>query len=485
MSSSKLQEEEGYATTQLASDTGPRPASRPGVDSTSRWAGKRLDHFDVEAPLARGGMGVVYTARDRSLDRRVAVKVLPDELADQPELQERFIREARAQARLASPHVAHIYYIGRTPVAEGERASLFFAMELVPGGALDELLERGERLAPERARQLMLQVARGLRDAHSAGIIHRDIKPSNLLLDASGAVKIADFGVAKPIDGDDVKITQEGAVVGSPLYLPPEQAKGEPVDHRADMYSLGCSFYHLLSGRPPFDAATPLAVVSKHLTEQAPPLAEIVPSTPPRLAAIIDKLLRKAPADRFRDYAELIGALDAAAPEATQFAGFWVRGAAVGIDVVIAGVLIAVFGWPGLVLHLGYVTLGTSLRGQTIGKYLFSLEVRRTDGVRLGLVRALARTVASMWLPFLAGITILLTEGRERLTVTIERMQPAEVEAFNALVVALAVGNALLTLLFVGGLTLAAFHPEKRAAHDLVVGTSVSYRLKPRKAAPS
>ena len=223
---------DAYDTTLLAESgsraTGPR-SSPPGRDSSpDHWVGTQFDHFQIEGPLGRGGMGDVYRGHDDSLDRRVAIKVLPDEYADQQELYERFIREARAQAKLNSSHVAHIYYIGRTPPRRmGHKGSLFFAMELVEGGALEDVLERGETLDCERARTLMIQVARGLQDALDAGIVHRDIKPSNLLLDRNGNVKIADFGVAKPIRGDiDSKITQEGAVVGSPLYMAPEQARG-------------------------------------------------------------------------------------------------------------------------------------------------------------------------------------------------------------------------------------------------------------------
>ena len=172
-------------------------------------------------------------------------------------------------------------------------------MELVEGGALEAVLEAGETLEPERARRLMLEVARGLKDAVAAGIIHRDIKPSNLLLDKSGAIKIADFGVAKPIGGTDSKITQEGAIVGSPLYMAPEQARGEEVDHRADMYSMGCTFYHLLSGKPPFDGPTPIAVVAKHLTTPAPPLGEARAKVPSKLVAIIERLMAKDAAARF------------------------------------------------------------------------------------------------------------------------------------------------------------------------------------------
>jgi uncharacterized RDD family membrane protein YckC/tRNA A-37 threonylcarbamoyl transferase component Bud32 len=442
--------------------------------------GARFDHFDVETPLGRGGMGDVYKGHDASLDRRVAIKVLPDEYADQPELYERFIREARAQAMLNSPHVAHIYYIGRTPPRQkGHPGSLFFAMELVEGGALEDVLDRGETLEPERARALAIQIAHGLQAALEAGIVHRDIKPSNLLLDKNGNVKIADFGVAKPIKGDvDSKITQEGAVVGSPLYMAPEQARGEAIDHRADMYALGCTLYHLLTGTPPFTGPTPLAVVSKHLTEKPRSLSEANPKVPRALVRIVERLLEKDPNRRYASYTELVAALEAAAPQAVRHAGFWTRGAAVGVDVVIATTVIGFLGWPGLFLHLIYVTIAHAWRGQTLGKFLMSLEARRPDGRKLGLGRSFARTVTSMWLPFLVGAVILVTEGRGGLKIAIEQIQLQNVDAFKGLLYAIALGNALLSLLYMLGLGLAAFHPQKRAAHDLVVGSEVVYRLK-------
>ncbi len=459
-------------------ESGPRPARDSSAGALDAWVGARFDHFDVLEPVARGGMGAVYVGRDISLDRKVAIKVLPDELAESPELQERFIREARALARLNSRHVAHIYYIGRTPPSTATgKSSLFFAMELMEGGALESALDEGRVLEPENARQLMIQVAQGLRDAQAAGIVHRDIKPSNLLLTAAGDVKIADFGVAKPMHPGDSKITQDGAVVGSPLYMAPEQARGDDVDHRADMYALGCTFFHLLSGQPVFDGKTPLAVVSRHLTERAVSLAERAPAVPAKLTAIVDRLLQKAPDQRFATYDALLADLAAARPEAARNGGFWARGAAVAIDVALAGLVISVLGVAGLALHLVYVTLAHARYGQTIGKFLLHLQVRRTDGGRLGIGRSLARTVASMWFPFLTGLVILLTQGGGGLTLAIEQIQLTDVDAFQALVLGVAVSNLLSSLLFAAGLALAAFHPGKRAMHDLVVGSEVVYRL--------
>ncbi|MEO7330729.1 MAG: serine/threonine-protein kinase, partial [Minicystis sp.] len=232
----------GLDATLPVSDSGVVVTPARISSSPDRHESGRLDHFIVDRKLGSGGMGAVYFARDASLDRPVAIKILPDELALKAEAQERFIREAQAQARLSSPHVVQIYFIGHVPASPGLSGprsglgSLYFAMELVDGGSLEQLLDRGERLDPEDARRLMIQVAAGLRDAHVAGIVHRDIKPGNLLLDRKRDVKIADFGLAKPRD-PKLGLTREGAVLGTPLYMAPEQAMGEPLDHRADMYS--------------------------------------------------------------------------------------------------------------------------------------------------------------------------------------------------------------------------------------------------------
>lgn len=465
---------DAFGTTVLA-ESGPRPSAPETAHE--QWAGARFDHFELARPLGSGGMGAVFEAHDTSLDRRVAIKVLPPGLADSEELQERFVREARAQARLTSPHVARIYHIGRTPEAAG-RTSMYFAMELVDGGDLERLAASAERMEPERARQLMLEVAAGLRDAHAAGIIHRDIKPSNLLLEKSGKLKIADFGVAKPVTSGSSQITRDGDVVGSPLYMSPEQARGDTVDHRADMYSVGCTFFHLLTGKPPFDAKTPVAVISKHLTEPPPSVTDLAPEVPKRLAAIVQQLMAKEPEKRYASYEALIAALEEAAPEKVRYAGFWARGAALAIDVASASIVIGLLGVPGMFAHLAYVTLAHAWRGQTLGKYLMSLTVRRLDGSPLGVGRAAARTVASMWLPFFAGLVILLTEGRGGLAEAVRQIRITDVDAFKGLVLAIVLGNALLSLLYAAGLGLAAFHPQKRAAHDLVVGSEVLYRLR-------
>ncbi len=455
--------------------------------SSQRWLGLQVDHFRVERTLGRGGMGIVYGARDMSLDRPVALKVLPEELtfaspSARQILEERFIREARAQAKLNSPHVVHIYYIGHLPAPEGGAGSLYFAMELVDGAPLEATLDRRALLDPEEARQLMLQVAHGLRDAYRAGIIHRDIKPSNILRDKNGYVKIADFGIAKPLDQEgDKSITQDGILLGTPLYMAPEQARGEAVDHRADMYAFGATFHHLIAGEPPYDAPTPIAVLAKHFSEPVPKLAALVKDVPPALAAIIEKMLGKTREERFDSYDDLIAALEAAAPESKSYVGFWARGAAATMDMVVTGGLIALLGWVGLVVHFFYVILATGLRGQTIAKYLMRFQVQRPDGRRLGLLRSSVRTVSSLWFPFLIGALTLVTRGKEDLRIGVERMGPTALSELKSVMFAVYVSHALLTLLYLAGLAVAAFHPKKRALHDMLADSEVVYRLTPRK----
>jgi uncharacterized RDD family membrane protein YckC len=491
---------EAFAASGVAATTALLPASvdhpapggsapRASLPSIDRHESRPLDHFVVGKRLGGGGMGAVYLAHDASLDRAVAIKILPDELALKTEAQERFIREAQAQARLSSPNVVQIYFIGRVPaevappsphaeVAGGAaHGSLYFAMELAPGGSLEALLERGERLLPEDARRQMIQVTRGLRDAYAEGIVHRDIKPGNLLLGRDGAVKIADFGLAKPRD-PNLGLTRDGAVLGTPLYMAPEQAMGDPLDHRADMYALGATFYHLLTGSTPFDAPNAVAMIARHLTSPPPRVRERAPSVPLRLAAIVERLMAKDRAARYATYDDLLAALDAAAPERIEPAGFWTRGAATAIDLVGASLLIGLLGGFGLVVYIVAITVAHGFYGQTLGKYLLRIEVQSLDGGRLGFPRALARTFAGLWLPFLIALLILLTQGLRALQGNV--VQLAKIERFRELIVPIIGSYAVLTLLYVAGFLVAALHRQKRGAHDMIVGSQVVYRLGPR-----
>ncbi|MGE0791214.1 MAG: protein kinase [Sandaracinaceae bacterium] len=452
--------------------------SDPGVTLN----GTRLDHYDIHERLGQGGMGEVYAATDTSLDRPVAIKVLRADVTH-GDMRERFMREARAQARFNHPNIVHIYYIGERPTPDGE-GSLFFAMERVGGGDLDDRLRKGERMTPEEARKAMIQVAQGLRAAHRAGVIHRDIKPSNLMLGDDGLIKIADFGLAKPMDGDN-QITQEGALVGSPYYIAPEQAIGDDVDHRCDMYAMGAAFYHLLAGHPPFEGPRPLAVVAKHLADDVPPLIHEAPEVPPPLAKIVERLLNKKPKDRYDDYDALIEALEAAAPEHRTHSPIMTRLFAAMLDFLVAGVLIGFLGWIGLLIYVGIVTVGHAWRGQSPAKYLLGIEVMRDDGSKPGWLRSAARTIVSLWMPILAGGIIALTSGVPELLDTIENLRPDSLDQLQGVLYAMAISHGALTLLYLVGLGVAMFHPARKTLHDFACGTVVVYKLKKPKKKPA
>jgi len=196
--------------------------------------------------------------------------------------------------------------------------------------------------------------------------VHRDIKPSNLLINHSGLVKVADFGLAKQMS-EDASITQEGTVIGTPLYMSPEQSQGEVVDHRSDIYSLGAAFYHILSGKPPFVANTPLGIMVKHVTQKLPSLHGLRTDLPEGVVAIIERMMAKDPDARFQTYRALIDALEAARPRSTTSAGFWVRAIAVSVDwalISLLSILIGEVAWIGYIMYFIGCWWG---KGQTLG----------------------------------------------------------------------------------------------------------------------
>jgi uncharacterized RDD family membrane protein YckC len=244
----------------------------------------------------------------------------------------------------------------------------------------------------------MIAVAEALDLAHKRGIVHRDVKPSNLLVDETGQVKVADFGLAKQTEGD-LQLTQQGEVLGSPLYMSPEQAQGEATDHRSDVYSRGATFFHLVTGRPPFEAKTAVGVIAKHLSAPLPSLRSLAPDVPPAFAAVIERALAKDPAQRFADYRELIDALAAARPGVIARAGFFVRAAAVVVDVVLMSLLAIPLGHAIWLALAAYLLLGWWRYGATIGQWLFRLRVRTLEGGRLTLPTAFFRVLAIHWAP--------------------------------------------------------------------------------------
>jgi serine/threonine-protein kinase len=235
----------------------------------------KLGDFKFLELLGEGGMGAVYRARQESLARDVAVKILPERLTRNPKFVQRFYREARAAAGLVHPNVVQIYSIGQ----DEDRGVHYYAMELVRGQDLAQILKGGVRFSVDQALTIVLQAAEGLAAAAESGLIHRDIKPANMMLSPKGQVKIMDFGLAKMAAGDAIDVTEAGSIVGTASYMSPEQGLGKELDFRTDIYSLGAVLYELLTGRPPFKADDPSAVIYLHVYEQPKRPGELNPSS--------------------------------------------------------------------------------------------------------------------------------------------------------------------------------------------------------------
>ena len=247
--------------------------------------------YSLERELGRGGMGVVYLAREVRLDRLVAIKLLPPHHADDSHLRDRFLREARTAAKLSHPHIIPIFAVDEVG------AFVFFAMAYVAGETLTERVRRRGPLPPSEAGRLLREVAWALAYAHSQGLVHRDVKPDNIMLEeATGRALVADFGIAGQVRG--AAGLDGGEVIGTPEFMSPEQALGEHVDGRSDMYALGIVGYFALSGKLPFEAGKATEVLAKQITEPAPPLASVAAAVPRRLAHAIDRCLEKDPGDR-------------------------------------------------------------------------------------------------------------------------------------------------------------------------------------------
>jgi serine/threonine-protein kinase len=268
----------------------------PGRDIS----GVTLGDFQVERLLGRGGMGEVYLARQISLQRPVALKVLRPDLLTKPVYLSRFEAEATAVARLNHPNIVHIYTLGSI---EGIR---FIAMEYVQGTNLRDYINKKGALEFPLALSIMKQAGVAVGAAGELGLIHRDIKPENLLLTRKGQVKVADFGLCRDLDAGPMNLTQTGLTLGTPLYMSPEQAQGHALDHRSDLYSLGVTFYHTLAGVPPFKADSPLALALKHVKDTPASLAVHRPEIPAELDRLVLKLMAKSPDDRYQSAAEML-----------------------------------------------------------------------------------------------------------------------------------------------------------------------------------
>ena len=264
--------------------------------------GQTIGGCEVKHRLGRGGMGVVYLARQESMHREIALKVLSAHVRVQSQAAERFLEEARAGAELGHPNVVRVYDFGE------ERGHLYLAMEYLPGGCLEDLLNHTDRILPAGALQMCLDAAQGLGYAERLGIVHRDIKPDNLLLDDEGNTKIGDLGIALRLDGStDLERRQ---VIGTPHYMAPEQATGQGVDHRTDIYALGGTLYRMLSGRAPFSGSTPEELMEKAVEEEPQHLCDFVDGVSFSLSRLVGRMMAKDPNRRPQNFAELIPTLE-------------------------------------------------------------------------------------------------------------------------------------------------------------------------------
>jgi tRNA A-37 threonylcarbamoyl transferase component Bud32/uncharacterized RDD family membrane protein YckC len=383
--------------------------------------GSRLAHYEIERVLGSGAMGTVYRAHDTSLDRAVAVKVLRSRLAEDPAVVERFVREARAAARVNHPNLTHIYFVG------SEQGCNYFAMEYVPGTTFEEEIAARGPMPLARFVDVIVQSARGLSAAHGAGVVHRDVKPSNLMLLPDGTVKVTDFGLAKSLGGD-VDASGGGTLLGTPTYMAPEQCRGRSVDARTDVYALGLTAWFLLAGRPPFTGGSLGQMLQDQMNTPLPSICALRPELPPALDRVLASLCEKDPAKRPSSMDEVAALFEPLRPRPLEPATIMSRATAMVIDAILLGVVAGLLeglalgldklvGFnivPGYVFGLMFVAAAAAMQfgaeawfGTTIGKWLFNLEVVRADGAapgRMALVaRFLVRFPGLVW--FLVPVT--------------------------------------------------------------------------------
>jgi Protein kinase domain/RDD family len=400
--------------------------SPPALPGATLAAGRQLAHFRIERLLGAGGMGEVYLASDLALDRPVALKVVAQGSTSAAR-RERLIREARAQARIYHPNVCHIYYIGETD------GLLFFAMELVTGQTFTERIAAGP-VDPEEALELIRMAALGLREATRCGFTHRDVKPSNLMLDQHGNVKVLDFGLVAGSSSNGAAVAgaphrsgsvEQTTMAGTPLYMAPEQARGEPIDFRADIYALGATLYHLVAGKPPFAGDTLADLLKHHSSSELPPFArkDVAARTLTPIAQLCARMMAKDPAQRHASYDDLLLELEVLSSQRSRPAGATVRSAAVAVDCVIMMPLLLGLAWlydrvtqrdlndmVSLCSVFALYRFATfAWLGRSFGQAIFEIEVvSMVDGRRPSRAQIARRLLWQLFLPIfaLAGMII-------------------------------------------------------------------------------
>ncbi len=262
--------------------------------------GKIVGNYEIQRELGRGGMGVVYKANEQSLARVVALKVLPAHLSADDLFVKRFQREAKSAARLTHPNIVTVY-------AVGQHAGMhYIAMEYVKGRTISDIQREQGKFEVKEALELVAQAADALAFAHENDIVHRDIKPQNIMIDSVGRVKVMDFGLAKILAEHGTELTSQGALLGTPKYMSPEQCRGEELDPRTDVFSLGIMFYEMLAGKAPFTAETPIALVRQIIDTECTPLSTAIPGVPAPIEAIVSRMMAKDRAVRYGSAANLV-----------------------------------------------------------------------------------------------------------------------------------------------------------------------------------
>ncbi|RME02797.1 MAG: hypothetical protein D6805_08760 [Planctomycetota bacterium] len=289
---------ETYAGNKI--DTGdPAAQTSGGQKGTDPFIGQVLGEVKLIKKLGQGGMGAVYLGEHLHLARQEAIKILPREFANNPEQVTRFKREARAAGTLDSPHIVRVHHIGE------HKGIHYISMEFVKGCSLQDIVNEKKKLDAKEAIEYMKQAAKGLIVAHKKDIVHRDIKPDNLMVTEEGVVKVADFGLARKTQ-DTMGVTQSGSILGTPYFMSPEQCRGEKTDIRSDIYSLGATFYYILTGQHPFVGDSPMTILLKHIHEEVPDIKKFAPEVPDSLKNIIEKMMEKLPEDRYQTLEEFL-----------------------------------------------------------------------------------------------------------------------------------------------------------------------------------
>ncbi|HEV8059266.1 MAG TPA: protein kinase, partial [Gemmataceae bacterium] len=462
----------------LPTKTGPTTSSS---SATGKVLG-RMDQYELRGLIGQGGMGAVYEALDTLLERRVAIKVLSSSISATSTVLQRFEREARLAAQLSHPNVAQVYGVG-------EAASQpYMVMEFVDGEDLQKHVQREGPLPLARAWDYVKQTALALREAANHGIVHRDIKPANLILAGNDIVKVTDFGISRAFGDEkenpesaaaafsrlaDVSLTSTGALLGTPQYFSPEQARAEKLDSRSDIYSLGMTLYFLVSGRPPFEGSDLLDLVMRQCNEEPTPLLGSVAGWTPERNDLLQRMIAKDRADRFQDYDELLKGLESTAPRPPTLAGLGRRASAEVINLLLA----ICFSWaPWLFCSLLFTNhsiaeamtrllnemlfaaiyiVGIGRWGTTPGKWLLHLKVVRPDSPQIGYRRAFVR--------FLVLYPVILGMAVWSLRTFAGGKDLDSTEPWFVLTITLLLINCCLIL----------FGARRRGLHDLAAGTLV------------